>query len=352
MQRELADSGDNICTKEGKSHGSSHLCLHRTGPIKCIHPCTEKSLYKKSGLFAFFMIVDLSDVLGYTTGAAGSLHCCLPFAAATDACKESCTHIKTCFILHVGLVGLVVGSVAGIVGEETLDSFDLDYVCETGVPRHRDRGPEHVAADVGAVNSDRVTVHGERGKIVGYAPGGLLASPYHLARIWACLDVNRDGEIQSLLGRGFFLSSMESKRKETKTRKEWCHCQKRKGPNSPISFVAESKTGSQFGPSKVEYITFLAFTSYLHTLKRKRKVGPKPIAVHSRHLTAPATLQAQTIFKGLIWAHGPWCRLLHGCMPCSTETCFSMKDTCATATDTWTRGRDPAAVAAYPRFLS
>ncbi|CAA0809812.1 Sucrose transport protein SUC2 [Striga hermonthica] len=77
-----------------------------------------------NGLFAFFMAV--GNVLGYAAGAAGGLHHHLPFAAATNACDESCAHIKACFVLHVGIVGLVAGSVVGLVKEDPLDPFYLD----------------------------------------------------------------------------------------------------------------------------------------------------------------------------------------------------------------------------------
>ncbi|GER40643.1 U-box domain-containing protein [Striga asiatica] len=55
--------------------GKSHVHLRST----------EHSSTHGRGLFAFFIAV--RDVLGYTTGAAGGLHCRLPFTAATDACE-------------------------------------------------------------------------------------------------------------------------------------------------------------------------------------------------------------------------------------------------------------------------
>ncbi|GER37181.1 sucrose transporter [Striga asiatica] len=86
----------------------------------------EHSSTLESGLFTFFMAV--AEVLGYAVGAANSLHRRLPFAAKID---ESGARFK--FFHHRGTcpcwppvgpplhVGLVVGSVAGLVGEEPLD---------------------------------------------------------------------------------------------------------------------------------------------------------------------------------------------------------------------------------------
>ncbi|KAL3638748.1 general substrate transporter [Castilleja foliolosa] len=81
-----------------------------------------------NGLFAFFMAV--GNISGYATGASEWLHHYLPFTT-TEACDYSCAHIKSCFLVSIVLMGMIVTLVLVFIKEAPLDPFYLDYIRES-----------------------------------------------------------------------------------------------------------------------------------------------------------------------------------------------------------------------------
>ncbi|GFP81346.1 sucrose transport protein suc2 [Phtheirospermum japonicum] len=81
-----------------------------------------------NALFAFFMAV--GNIMGYAAGASEWLHRYLPFTT-THACDLSCAHIKTCFLLSIVLIGVIVALVVVFIKEEPMDPFYLDYIRES-----------------------------------------------------------------------------------------------------------------------------------------------------------------------------------------------------------------------------
>ncbi|KAL6512092.1 general substrate transporter [Orobanche gracilis] len=80
-----------------------------------------------NALFAFFMAV--GNIMGYAAGASDQLHRYFPFTT-TEACDQSCAHIKTCFLLSVVLIATIVSFAVVAVKEEVLDPFYVDYMQE------------------------------------------------------------------------------------------------------------------------------------------------------------------------------------------------------------------------------
>ncbi|XP_074321594.1 sucrose transport protein SUC2-like [Silene latifolia] len=79
-----------------------------------------------NGFFSFFMAV--GNILGYAAGSRPKLYKFLPFSK-TDACDTYCANLKTCFLIQIAFLLLVVAVPLFIVAEP-----DVETLHDDGVP--------------------------------------------------------------------------------------------------------------------------------------------------------------------------------------------------------------------------
>lgn len=75
-----------------------------------------------NALFAFYMAV--GNILGYAAGAYLNIYHILPFTK-TEACDIYCANLKTCFLISILLIAVIITLVCVTVKEEMLDPSNL-----------------------------------------------------------------------------------------------------------------------------------------------------------------------------------------------------------------------------------
>ncbi|KAM7266716.1 hypothetical protein ACFE04_004613 [Oxalis oulophora] len=83
----------------------------------------HKMMRISNGFFAFFMA--LGNVLGYAAGAYSNMHKLLPFTKTT-ACDITCANLKTCFLVDIILLIIVLTTSILTVKEIPITLDDLD----------------------------------------------------------------------------------------------------------------------------------------------------------------------------------------------------------------------------------
>jgi solute carrier family 45 protein 1/2/4 len=83
----------------------------------------HKMMRISNGFFAFFMA--LGNVLGYAAGAYSNMHKLLPFTKTT-ACDITCANLKTCFLVDIILLIVILSTAIFTIKETPITKEDLD----------------------------------------------------------------------------------------------------------------------------------------------------------------------------------------------------------------------------------